>query len=480
MTSLDLCRLGVRELSRGYREGSFSPVDVVEATLSRIYDVNASLNAYLTILGDSALKAAKAATLQFEAGVDLGPLQGVPFSVKDNIAVSGIRTTAASKVLADEPPDAMDSWVVRQLRQRGSILLGKTNLSEFAYGDPDEESPFGFVQNPRKLGHQAGASSNGSAAAVAAGLCVFSIGTDVGGSVRHPASVCGIVGLKPSIGRLPLEGVFPDRPLLDNLGVLARSVDDVASVYGTLEAGALDAHAGSHQEDSRHGLAASHRVAFIADMCLGIAHPEVIPILKSARKDLDEVSLLLPDVDIPASHVDRCGEIIGVLSSVDLSDFHERFASREHLYGRAFRERVAPGRQRSGVEYARAQAQQRALRSTMEAHFQGMDILATPANLHPAPRHGVKEVATPSGPRPVRDVNARFTKIASATGFPAMSVPIGEVDQLPIGLQLIASPGHEEALLAVGLALEARRGSLAAHWGIDVNSSAGVRSQANV
>jgi ferredoxin len=185
----DLCSLGVFELARLYRENKVSPVEAVEAHLQRCDRLNPVLNAFLAILRDSAMEAARAAESLFRAGVDLGPLQGVPVSVKDIIRVRGTRTTAASKVLLEEDLDQSDAAVVRRLRAAGAILFGKTNLHEFATGDPDPGGPFGLVQNPRLVGYHPGSSSSGAGAAVAAGLGVIAmktIGGNVGGSYHNP------------------------------------------------------------------------------------------------------------------------------------------------------------------------------------------------------------------------------------------------------------------------------------------------------
>ncbi|HEX2171156.1 MAG TPA: amidase, partial [Dehalococcoidia bacterium] len=221
--STDLCRMGVAELAQGYRDGSISPVEVARATLDRIGRLNPRLNAFLTVLEDSALAGAAAAEQLLKAGVDLGPLQGVPVSVKDIVNVRGTRTTAASPQLLDAPLDEEDAPVVTRLRRAGAVLVGKTNLHEFASGLPDEEGPFGWVQNPRKLGFQPGSSSSGAGVVTAAGLSVISIGTDTGGSIRIPSILCGVVGLKATYGRVPVRGVLPLSWYLDHVGPLARS-----------------------------------------------------------------------------------------------------------------------------------------------------------------------------------------------------------------------------------------------------------------
>ena len=234
MSINELCSLGVLDLAAAYRLGELSPVDAVQAHLNRCERLNPVLNAYLVLMRDSAMEAARAAEALFRAGTDLGLLQGVPVSVKDLIRVQGTRTTAGSRVLLEAPVDQSDAWVVRRLRAAGAIIIGKTNLHEFAIGDPDPKGPFGLVQNPRRIGCHPGSSSSGAGAAVAAGLGVVGIGTDTGGSVRIPASLCGAVGLKPTAGRISLEGIIPLSWTLDSVGPLARRVKDVAVALDTL------------------------------------------------------------------------------------------------------------------------------------------------------------------------------------------------------------------------------------------------------
>jgi aspartyl-tRNA(Asn)/glutamyl-tRNA(Gln) amidotransferase subunit A len=225
----EICAFGVSELGRLYRRGELSPVEATKACLERIKRLQPILNAYLSVTEETALASARVAEQQFRAGIDVGPVQGIPVSVKDIIRATGTRTTAASRLLQEAPPDTDDATVTKRLRASGAVLLGKLNLHEFAYGDPDPDGPFGVVQNPRRLGHQCGGSSSGCGAATAAGLGVVSFGTDTGGSIRHPAAVCGVYGLKPTYGLVPLTGVIPLSPYLDTVGPLGRSVADVAA-----------------------------------------------------------------------------------------------------------------------------------------------------------------------------------------------------------------------------------------------------------
>src|SRR6202521_5355503 len=233
MTDTDLALASIEEVARLYRQRKLSPVELTKLMLARIEQLNPKINAYITVTAELALAQAKKAESELfgprrrKGRRGRGPLHGIPISLKDNIYTKGIRTTAGSKILKDFIPP-YDAAVWAQLREAGAILLGKTNLHEFAYGVTSNNPHYGPARNPWDLALIPGGSSGGSAAAIAAGLCYASIGTDTGGSIRIPASLCGIVGLKPGMGRVPAEGVVPLSSHLDFVGPLARTVGDAA------------------------------------------------------------------------------------------------------------------------------------------------------------------------------------------------------------------------------------------------------------
>src|SRR5690348_311073 len=229
----DLAFASIEEVASLFRERKLSPVELTNLILARIERLNPKLNSYLTITPEIALAQAKKTESELFAARgrkgrrDRGPLHGIPISLKDNICTAGIRTTAGSKILTDFIPTE-DAAVVAQLKNAGAVILGKTNMHEFAYGITSNNPHFGPIHNPWDLSRIPGGSSGGSAAAVAAGLCYGSIGSDTGGSIRIPASLCGVVGLKPTLGRISVEGVIPLSPQLDCVGPLARTVRDAA------------------------------------------------------------------------------------------------------------------------------------------------------------------------------------------------------------------------------------------------------------
>jgi len=472
LLNTELCALGVLELARLYRSGKLSPVEVTQATLERIERLNPELNAYLTVLGDSALAAARAAEIQLGAGIDLGPLHGVPVSVKDIIRVKGTRTSAASKVLHDAPPDAEDATVVRRLRAAGAVLAGKVNLHEFALGDPDPEGPFGNVQNPRKLGHQSGSSSSGSGAATAAGLGVLSLGSDTGGSIRHPAAVCGVVGLKPTYGLVPVRGVIPLSVQLDHVGPLGRAVADVAAgltvIAGqdprdpySIQAPAVDYVAALEQEV--RGL----RLGIPTNAFFRFGLPVALALVEGAQKALIDCGLVPIPVELP--RVQEATELVRTLFiPVDLWAYHEHYRAREALYGRNFRERALPGREIRAPQYLHAKDAQAEIRRDWLALFEQMDVLVLPANVAGAAPHGQSAITIDGVSHPLRAVTAPYNPVANITGFPAMVLPVGETPEgLPIAVQLMGPPLSEARLLAVGQVLEQALGNLTAKWGIE-------------
>jgi aspartyl-tRNA(Asn)/glutamyl-tRNA(Gln) amidotransferase subunit A len=472
----DICALGVHELARRYRDGRLSPVDVTTATLERIARLNSRLNAYITVIADSAVAAAECAAIQLANGIDFGPLHGVPVSIKDNINVRGTRTTAASRVLAAAPLDHTDALVVSRLRRAGAVLLGKVNLAEFALvADPD--GPFGNVQNPRRIGYQAGASSSGSAAAVAAGLCVLSVGTDTGGSIRHPASVCGVVGLKPTFGLVPTQGVIPNSTALDHVGLLARSVRDVGAGLNAIAANGA-AHDGSAVAAADAGMlqrsVRGWRLGIPTNPFYRFGQPEVLQLVDAARHLLQDELGLTP-IQVEAPMVEDANEIADLLIAVDVCTYHERFSERSTLYGPAFVERTNLGRTATAIEYAQAREAQSRIRRAWLRLFEAIDFLVIPANVAGAPRHGVDMLDIAGASHPAR-VNSRYNRVSNLTGFPALTLPIGDVDGLPVGIQLVGSPHSEARLLALGHALEQACGSLSASWGIELRDNQDPRS----
>ena len=233
MNTNDLCYLSIAEAANKLRARELSPVELTQAHLERIQALDGQLNAYITVLSDRALEQARTAEQAFASGKAAGPLQGVPIAVKDLVYTKGIRTTAGSKILADFVPD-YDATVIERLEGAGAVLLGKLNMTEFAMGGTYTNIHYGPVRNPWDLERFSGSSSSGSGAAVAGGLAMAALGTDTGGSVRHPAGNCGIVGFKPTYGRVSRYGIVPLSWSMDHVGPMTRTVEDCALMLQAL------------------------------------------------------------------------------------------------------------------------------------------------------------------------------------------------------------------------------------------------------
>lgn len=474
----ELAALGIEELGAGYRRGEFTPSDAIEAVIRRIDECEPRINALLLILRDQAVAAAAAATTQLAAGIDLGPLHGIPVTVKDNIDVRGQRTTAASRVLEDSAPADNDAWIVRALRAAGAIVVGKTNLSEFAYGDPDPDGPFGIVQNPRLLGHHTGTSSSGAGAAAAAGYGALAIGTDTGGSVRHPAAVCGLAGLKPTFGRLPLEGIVPNNPRADHIGLMARSVRDLETAFRaidpltgieTLVPELLDIPV-----PPRRRSIGAMRVGVVTDPSQGRGHPAVLDLFRSVSQDLDRTSAGSIPIDLGPELLPTALRAVTEWSAVALEETHRPYRDRRHLYAGGFLERTSMGSEVSGFRLNDILSERRTVQQELLRHLERCDVILMPANLHPTPPHSDTLIRTDAGPLPFRAVNSYFDKLGSLTGFPSVIVPVGAVERRPVSVQLMAGPGEEERLFEAARAIEEARGSASEQWGITLHDPSDV------
>lgn len=453
----ELCEMGVLDLARLYRRGEVSPVEVVSAHLGRSARLNPVLNAFLLLLPEASLEAARAVEGLFRARVDLGPLQGVPVSVKDLIQVSGTRTTAGSRVLLSAPLDQRDAVVVQRLRAAGAVIIGKTNLHEFASGDPEPDGSFGLVQNPRRIGYHPGSSSSGAAAAVAAGLGVIALGTDTGGSIRIPAYLCGVSGIKPTTGWISLDGIIPLSSSLDSVGPLARRVTDVALALRACAGQNPDTCDGNPWgmdfQDQLELPVQGWRVGVPKGQFFSKAQPAVTTAFEKTLKILDDLGCQLIDFDPPG--IEGMPELCSTIIRSEGAAYHERYREQEHLYGPSFRERILMGREIRAVAYVEARRQQLELQQKWLKLQNRFDFLVAPTGAAVAPAHGVSTIEIGGKHFPFRELLGRFTRPFNLLGWPALSIPNGvDAAGLPTGVQ-IAGPAHSEnRLLLLGYQLE--------------------------
>jgi aspartyl-tRNA(Asn)/glutamyl-tRNA(Gln) amidotransferase subunit A len=428
---------------------------LVDAALARIERWNPRLNAFLTIVADEARSQARAAERAIRRGNGSGPLCGIPISLKDNFWTRGIRSTAGSRILANFVPDE-NSEVAIRLARAGAILLGKTNMHEFAYGITNENPHYGPVHNPWDRERISGGSSGGSAVAVATGMGFASMGTDTGGSIRIPASLCGIVGLKPTYGLVSVAGVVPLAETLDHAGPLARNVTDLCimlqAVAGKYPKGA---RAPDHRK-LRKSTPRRFRLGWPKEYFFDRVDVELRQAIDAAGKTLESLGARIEEVSL--AHLAESVEPSTNIAMAEATRYHESqgyFPMRAAEYGEDVRKRLEMGREVRAVDYLNAFAMKREIEKEFQAAFACVDAIIAPALPIAAPRIGENELMIEGEKETVRSALVRLNRPANLTGDPAISIPCGFTPAgLPIGLQLIGPKWSEARLLAIALAYE--------------------------
>jgi aspartyl-tRNA(Asn)/glutamyl-tRNA(Gln) amidotransferase subunit A len=439
----ELTRLTLVEAMAMMRRKAVSPVELAQAFIARIERLNPALNAFITVTAEQALQQARGAEAEIQRGHWRGPLHGMPLALKDLIDTAGVRTTAASAVFKDRIPTE-DAEVVRRLKAAGAVLLGKLNMHEFAYGGTSVPSYYGAVHNPWNLLRIAGGSSGGSAAAVAAGLCIGALGSDTAASIRQPAAHCGVVGLKPTYGRVSTRGVIPLSWSLDHIGPLCRSAMDAALLletiagYDPLEPSSVD------RPTDRYASAIGARTA---PLRIGLVRrpyfedldPDIEAAVNAAIQVLARISAGVRDVELPYTNV------LLTIASAEAYAFHKPyFTQTPQLYQAMTRQRLEQAAGISAADYVNARREMERLRWKADSAFSGVDLLVTPTTAI-APitiESGYLDPPLPSDGTPVE---FRNTHMFDVLGLPAVSVPCGFTrDGMPIGLQ-IAGPRFGES-----------------------------------
>ncbi len=455
-----LSSLSIEQLAPLLAKKKVSPVEVVADVLARIEQLNPTLNAYLTVVPELSRRRAAEAEREILAGNYRGPLHGVPVALKDNIWTAGIRTTAGSAILEDFVPPT-DATVVRRLRRSGAVIVGKTNMSEFASGVTNSNRYFGPTRNPWDTERVPGGSSGGSAAAVAACMAFAALGTDTGGSVRIPAALCGIVGLKATCGRVSCHGVVPLSTTFDHVGPLGRRVMDAAIVlfvisgYDPLDERAVrkkvpkfPAVLGRRMRQPSLGWPKEYYFERLDE--------NVRAAVEAAARKFEELGGVIEEVSLP--HVRESLEPGGKMEYAEAARFHESagyLPARAKEYGQDVRKRLEMGAQVRAVEYLKGQELRKVVRADFEAAFRHVDAILTPTVPVAAPLIGKLTVSINSHRAPVRSTLIRMNPAANFTGLPAISVPCGFTPEgLPIGLQLIGPPFEEARLLSLAYAYE--------------------------
>ena len=454
MEASEICYLTIAETAAALRRKEISPIETTGALLTRIEILDAKLNSFITLTADLARQQARQAEQELRSGADRGPLHGIPIALKDLYMTQGIRTTCHSAVLENWIPD-VDAATVTKLREAGAILLGKLGMHEFAFGGPSIDAPFPAVRNPWNTDHIPGGSSSGSGAAVAAGLCYGALGSDTGGSIRTPSSHCGIVGIKPTYGRVSRYGVVPLSWSLDHAGPMARSVEDCAILlqaiagYDAKDPASADVAVPNFQSGLREGITGLRvgvpRSGWF-DENLGI-HPQTEALFNQALDVLKSLGAIVSDIDgKPFSLARKANQTILVCEAYA---YHEKtYQETPMKFGASVRRRMLEGAFLSAADYIGAQRARAVLNEQIRANFSRVDVFAVPS----APRP--PEAFATMDPNE-QNLRPSFTNPFNLTGLPAISVPSGFTEEnLPAGLQIVAPPFAEPMALRVAYAYE--------------------------
>jgi aspartyl-tRNA(Asn)/glutamyl-tRNA(Gln) amidotransferase subunit A len=438
----DLCRAAELVQAR-----ALSSLGLTSACLERISARNEALRAFITVMADQALAEAARADAEIAAGHYRGALHGIPVSIKDLADVAGIPTTAGSAVTPRHP--VHDAPVVRNLRRAGAVIIGKTNLHEFAYGTTSDETAFGAVRHPMDPSRSPGGSSGGAAVSIVEGMAMGALGTDTGGSIRIPAAVCGIVGLKPTYGEISCEEVVPLSTTLDHVGPITRTVRDCVALFLAMRDGEV---------------APAPRVAAAQSAWLGIPRgyffekldDDVRELFERARSALEQAGHSIADVNIPLA--ERTADVYLHIGLPESAWYHGPALETEaERYSPGVRRRIELGRYVLAEDYLRAMHARDVLRRQVDKALEGLDALLLPTLPIGAPLIGANSVRVGSTDEPLRAIMLRLTQLFDITGHPAIAIPCGTGrDGFPRSLQLVGHRGGTERLLDVAAAVEAQ------------------------
>lgn len=454
----ELRDLSVAELAPMIENRRVSPVEVTRSVLGQIDRLQPTLNAYITVTQQEALRAAEAAEKAIASGTYLGPFHGIPVGLKDLYLTKGLRTTGASKILANHVPDH-DGTVVDRLKRAGAVIVGKLNTHEFAYGGTTDSPFFGPTLNPWDRKRTPGGSSGGSGAAVIAGMALAATGSDTGGSIRIPSSYCGVAGIKPTYGRASRYGILPLAYSLDHPGPMTRTVRDsalmltVISGHDPNDPSTVDLPVPDYAK-ALTGDIKSLRLGVPREHFFDHLDPEVDQAVREAIRLLEGLSAGVEVVSLPNRKYALACELAIILS--EATSIHDQWIqTRAADYAPDVRALTELGFFVPAADYVKAQRVRNLVRQDFEKAFKQVDVILTPTTPTPALLHGQQKVKIGDFEEGALDSLWRFTYTQNVTGLPAMSVPCGfSAAGLPIGLQIIGRAFDEETVLRVGHAFE--------------------------
>ncbi len=437
------------------RRRKISPVELTRWTLDRIERLQPELNAFISVTADLALAQAKRSEREITRGKYRGPLHGIPVSLKDLFFTRGIRTTAGSRILRTFVP-SVNAPVVDRLFDAGIVLVGKTNLHEFAFGATNINIHYGSVRNPWSLVRISGGSSGGSAVSVVSAMALASLGSDTGGSIRIPAAACGCVGLKPTWGRVPLEGVVPLATSLDHVGPICRCVEDAAiflNVIADPDCCAASQTRGVFTRGLKRG-ARGLRVGIPRQYFFDRLNPEIRKTVLTAVKVFEAEGAHI--LEIPLRGMKETPDLAGIITMAEALAYHWKWLKeRPEDYDPIIRGRMEAGVNMTAVDYIHAQERRRLYTERFDHALLDVDVLVGPTLPVAAPLLTEAEVVVGGIPEDVRLALLRLTRPGNLTGLPAISIPCGFTKTcLPVGLQLIGREGEEATVLRAAYAYE--------------------------
>jgi len=469
---MDLTELTIKKTHEGLTKKEFSAIELCRAYLDRIKEKNKEICAFLSVSEETAFSRAKKVDDKIKEGKEIPMLAGVPAAIKDNILVEDLKCTAGSKILENYIAP-YNATVIEKLTEKDAVILGKTNLDEFAMGSSTENSAFGPTKNPHDLDRVPGGSSGGSAAAVAADLCVFSLGSDTGGSIRQPASFCGVVGLKPTYGAVSRFGLIAFASSLDQIGPITKNVEDCKIVFNAIkEKDKLDSTSVGSKVENWNLKIENLKIGVPKEYFVKGMDEGVEKSIKEAIKKYEEMGAKIVEVSLPhteyalscyyiiapseaSANLARYDGIKYGLSKNEGKDLLDVYLqSREEGFGAEVRRRIMLGTYALSAGYydayyLRAQKVRTLIKRDFDKAFEKVDAIFTPVSPTPAFKIGEK-IEDPLAMY-LSDI---FTISINLAGLPALSLPCGEVDNLPVGLQIIGKPFEDDRILEIGRLFE--------------------------
>lgn len=445
----------ILEMHDALRAKKVSSLELTNQALDKIAHENPRLNAFITVTSDSARVRAAAMDAELARGLDRGPLHGIPIAYKDLVYTKGVRTTGGSKLFKDFLPDH-DADIVVNLDRAGSVMVGKTGLHELAYGITSNNPHFGAIRNPWDTDRIPGGSSGGSGAAVAAGILAMATGTDTGGSIRIPASFCGVTGLKPTFGLISKRGVMPLGWTMDHMGPITKTVRDTAVSFHAM-AGMTGGYVPPPHADIR-GL----RIGLPLNYYFDHVDMEVAQSVRTAVQTAAALGARIVDIKVP--DIDGLNVVGRVLLLAEASSVHRSNLHRRDEFGADVLTLLDQGRLIRGADYVDAQRLRRIYIRDFSKLWSQVDCIFTPTTPTPAPKIGQTTMRVGDRDEDVRLATTRFMRAINVLGIPALSIPSGFTKSgLPIGLQILGAPRTEDTLLKIGAAIEDATGAVNRH-----------------